>query len=118
MGLKSTSCKRIATLYTNFQPFTMILKTLFLCVLGFDFVLNQASAQFNHHHQQYFSDLTGDYNKNVFDTKALTPVQIGKKGTLNWTFASTIDVKGSDLWALLVKLRDNISAGNPPFKVE
>jgi len=95
----------------------MVLKTLFLGLLGFDFVLHQASAQYINHHQQYFLDPTDLYNEKVFDTKALTPVQIGKKGLLDWAFASTIDEPGGDLRALLVKLGPNFSTATP-FQIE
>jgi len=95
----------------------MVLKTLFMGLLGFDFVLNQASAQFNNHHQQYFVDPTDLYTEKVFDTKALTPVQIGKKGVLDWAFASTIDEQDGDLRALLVKLGPNFPGGTP-FQIE
>jgi hypothetical protein len=95
----------------------MVLKTLFFGLLGFDFVLNQASAQYYNHHQQYFFDPTDLYTEQIFDTKALAPVQIGKKGVLDWAFASTIDVEGGDLRPLLVKLGPNFSVGTP-FQIE
>lgn len=83
----------------------MIVKSLFLGVLTLHFILNQASAQFEKHHQQFF--ILGPEER--FDSKALTPVeQDGEGDKLQWAFAATFQKQFSQYSSgLLAKLGDN-----------
>ena len=101
----------------------MILKTLFVGVMGLAFCVNLSSAQYLHHYQSWYA-YTGEnpFQRREWNTKALTPVrekssQGNQKLRTFWAYASTVSSKESNRVknALLVKIDDNKTPN--PFRV-
>jgi hypothetical protein len=91
----------------------MIMKTLFFGFLGLGLVPNQASAQYLTHHQQHFFD-GSDVERQVFETKALTPVPSKNEKKLFWAFASNVRQNSDgDTATLLTNLKGNTPNTSP-----